>query len=91
MARTNVWNHGRMHVQAEMCATCIFRPGNKMQLRRGRVRAMVDEAKADDGTIPCHETIAGQRKQQAICRGFYDNHPTPTLELAKRMGVIAEC
>lgn len=87
---SNVYRHGRVHVRAERCATCIFRPGNLMGLQRGRVRSMIDAATRIGGVIPCHETILGQRDQEAVCRGFYDLHPTPALQLAERLGVIED-
>lgn len=72
-----------LRVCASMCATCIFRPGNLMELRSGRVRGMVNEAVERDGFIPCHKTLDGER---AVCRGFYDAYGDRTL--ACRFGVI---
>ena len=50
--RSNVYRNGRVHVQSRMCDTCIFRPGNGMQLRRGRVAQMVRDATRLDSCIP---------------------------------------
>lgn len=72
-----------LHVCRERCSTCIFRPGNLMQLRPGRVRSMIDESLAGDGAISCHKTLDGQ---QAVCRGFYDLHARDTLIC--RLGVV---
>ena len=61
----------------EKCSTCIFRPGNLMHLRPGRVRGMVDEALAAGLFITCHKTLPyGEHPEAgpAICRGFYDAH-----------------
>ncbi len=60
------------------CSTCIFRPGNLMELRPGRVSGMVAEAVANDGCIPCHKTL-NQAAPVAVCRGFYDKHGTRSL------------
>ena len=65
-----------LRVCADLCSTCIFRPGNLMDLRAGRVRAMVDGAKADDSAIVCHATLDGAR---AVCRGYWDRHQRDTL------------
>jgi len=81
----NVYRGGRIYVQEEMCSTCIFRAGNLMDLNRGRVRQMVDQVKRIDGCIPCHKTLAGDN---AVCRGQFDLHKTPTLALAERCGII---
>lgn len=84
-----VFSDGRVHVMAEKCATCIFRPGNLMSLEPGRVAGMVREARSSDaGNIPCHETLYGQSDQKAVCRGFFDKHATPVLQIADRMGII---
>lgn len=63
-------------VCAEKCSTCIFRPGNLMQLRPGRVRQMVQEALNGGGFITCHSTLpsTGGRGREAVCRGFFDSY-----------------
>lgn len=78
---------GGLRVCSRMCSTCIFRPGNLMQLHPGRVRGMVDEAVANDSMIPCHKTLDGER---ACCRGFYDRHRESSfgLRLGELIGVI---
>jgi hypothetical protein len=86
MARHNVYRDGRVHVQASMCSTCVFRPGNLMALRAGRVRSMVDEAREHDSAIICHQTLDGDG---AVCRGFFERWPTTPLQLAERLGMIA--
>lgn len=67
---------GGLRVCAVECSTCIFRPGNVMQLRAGRVRSMVDESLAADTAIVCHKTLDGER---AVCRGFWERHRRETL------------
>lgn len=86
-ARHNVYRDGKIHVCAEQCDTCIFRPGNLMNLRSGRVREMVDAAKADDSSIVCHKTLEGEN---AVCRGFFDKHPTRPLKMAEHLGLVKE-
>jgi hypothetical protein len=81
----NVYRDGKIHVCAEKCATCIFRPGNLMALQSGRVRGMVDAAKRDGSTIVCHATLDGDN---AACRGFFDRHKTPPLQVAERLDLI---
>ena len=65
-----------VRVQGEECETCIFKPGNVMFLRGGRVRDMVDAAIKDNTAIVCHETLEGER---SICRGFYDRYGDRTI------------
>ena len=65
-----------LRVCAEMCSTCVFRPGNLMSLRAGRLRGMIEGSIADDSCIPCHKTLDGER---AVCRGFWDRYKEDTL------------
>lgn len=83
-----VFRDGKVHVMADMCSTCIFRPGNRMQLPKGRVRWMVEEAQKRDSCIPCHETTFGQAEGEAICRGFYEKFTTLPIRLAESMDRI---
>jgi hypothetical protein len=83
----DVYRDGMVHVQRRRCSTCIFRPGNLMHLRPGRVEQMVEEC-GDDGCIPCHQNLTG--KGQAVCRGFFDNHKNQVLQVAERLGYILE-
>jgi hypothetical protein len=83
----DVYRDGRVHVMRERCETCIFRAGNLMSLRRGRVRGMIDAAHEVGSAIVCHETYEGPH---AICRGFFDLHPTPALLLADALEVVTE-
>lgn len=84
---SGAFRDGYVHVCREMCSTCVFRPGNLMHLRPGRLRGMIDEATANDGAIICHCTLDGDR---AVCRGFFDRHQTTPLQLAERLGVMRE-
>lgn len=84
----NVADETGVRVMEVKCETCIFRPGNLMMLKPGRVRSMVKQCKANDGVIPCHETLSDGR--QAVCRGFYDAHAMAIwpLRFAKGVGAI---
>lgn len=86
MGEHNSFRDGRIHVVAERCASCIFRPGNPMHLRPGAVKEVVDEALADDSAIICHSTLDGD--ENAVCRGFFDRYDTTPLRLAQALGVV---
>lgn len=93
-----------MRVMGEQCQTCIFRPGNPMDLEPGRVRKMVDACVKNDVHIPCHEHMAdpyedeeegeeGLRQinlEDPVCRGFYDQYPGvgQMVRIATRLGQI---
>jgi hypothetical protein len=70
----NVLGPDGPRVCREMCTTCIFRPGNLMRLRPGRVKGMVRDALAGGGLIPRHSTYPSVTGEPlgAICRGFFD-------------------
>jgi len=85
-----VYRDGKVHVQSAMCSSCIFRPGNLMQLGPGRVKGMVDDCLAEEGgNIPCHQTLGGE---QAICRGFWDAYADRSLllRMAVALGAVQE-
>ena len=84
----DVYRDGEVHVQHKKCATCIFHPGNRMQLEEGRVEDMVAEALANDSVITCHKTLYGQAEHNAACRGFYDLDESIVLRLAAAMDVL---
>ena len=82
----NVYRDGKVHVCQKMCKTCIFRAGNLMQLETGRVDGMVADAVANESAIICHSTLGGD--ENAVCRGFFDQHKTLPLKLAVAVGNI---
>lgn len=90
MTKFNLVDNDGVRVCATKCATCIFRPGNLMDLRPGRVKGMVDDCIRQQSTIPCHDTL--DLKKQAICRGFYDahRHAIQLLQVAERLGFTKE-
>jgi|SRR4051812_42412759 hypothetical protein len=80
---------------SEQCATCIFRPGNPMHLRAGRVKEMVTETLNNGATITCHDTLDyGEHPDfgEAVCRGFYDKYgPRSNLvRIMERLGGFTE-
>jgi hypothetical protein len=73
---------------SRMCSTCIFRPGNFMRLRDGRLRDIVAEARTEGTYIVCHSTLPGMAPHgvdPAICRGFADRYSTQTLQVLERL------
>ncbi|MCC9309098.1 hypothetical protein LN042_18760 [Kitasatospora sp. RB6PN24] len=86
---------GEVRVLADLCTTCIFRPGNLMRLQPGRVRHMVRAALAAGGHIPCHSTLPGVAPagtKAAICRGFANAYGRQILALriGAALGTILE-
>jgi hypothetical protein len=72
---------GRMpRVMAEQCDTCVFRPGNLMRLRHGRLRDLIQANRQAGAALICHKTTYGQHPElgPTVCRGFYDAYPDTT-------------
>jgi hypothetical protein len=76
VGENRVFRDGMIHVHAEKCHTCIFRPGNVMHLRPGRVKGMVEEARQNWSVIPCHETLG---PEAAVCAGYAGLRADPSL------------
>jgi hypothetical protein len=77
---------------SRQCATCIFRPGNPMSLAPGRLRDLVNQARARGSFVICHETLpcADPPTQcpgevPPSCRGFHDRYDTAALQTARRL------
>jgi hypothetical protein len=83
------YRDGRVHVLDRMCDTCVFRRGNKMRLRPGRLAAMVREAISGGSAIVCHATLPVPRGR-AVCRGFWRRHAAEVmaLRLAQALKVV---
>lgn len=83
------FREGRVHVLAEKCSTCVFRPGNLMRLEAGRVKDLLDRNIERDSALQCHQTLnySAEALPPAVCRGFYD-HPRSDESLPIRMARI---
>ena len=78
----------RTRLLARMCDTCVFRPGNLMHLRQGRLGDLVEQARAAESYIVCHSTLPGmapEAVQPAVCRGFADRYRTQALQVIERL------
>lgn len=60
----------------QKCPTCVFRPGNLMNLPPGRLAELVNGNLARGTALVCHLTTYGQRPDlgEVLCRGFVDAH-----------------
>jgi hypothetical protein len=86
VSRVNVADETGVRVMAERCLTCIFHPGNLMDLRSGRVKGMLAEVRRTEGCIPCHETLDDD--MQAVCFGQFSVLKTQPLQIAERLDRI---
>lgn len=74
-----------LRVMREQCSTCIFRSGNPMQLRPGRVKDMTDQTDRADSNVVCHQTLGGEG---ALCKGSVDRQPGQMMRIAYRLNAI---
>jgi hypothetical protein len=84
---------GKSRLLSRQCATCIFKPGNLMNLRDGRLRDLVAATRARESYIVCHSTLPHYlhpEAQPAICRGFADRYTTQALQLIERLWGFVE-
>lgn len=81
---------GRIPIFSRKCATCVFRPGNPMRLRPGRLREIVDHNLRAGALLPCHDTTHGQAEREVMCRGFYDahGHSVNVVRVMQRIAVL---
>lgn len=88
--KNNPFRDGELHVLSEKCSTCIFRPGNPMQLKPGRLKGITEDALAEDSFIVCHQTLDSHiyGTEPAVCRGFGENYSTNSLRIAERLGIV---
>ncbi|MEV0649993.1 hypothetical protein AB0I28_32520 [Phytomonospora sp. NPDC050363] len=79
---------GGSRVLTGECSTCIFRPGNLMALRSGRVKDLVQAALADETFIVCHQTLDRGKDGPlpAVCGGFARRYDTAALRLMRALG-----
>jgi hypothetical protein len=80
------YRNGKVYVCSEMCETCVFRPGNQMHLRPGRLKQLIAENIENDAGITCHKTLL--QEERAVCRGFFDRYKTTPLRLAEALSMI---
>lgn len=73
-------------IMKEKCETCIFRPGNLMDLTAGTVADMKRSADDKGTCIICHEHMTGPTS--AVCAGYYEHHQSQLLQIAERMKFI---
>ncbi len=78
-----------VHVLNDMCETCVFKPGDRMNLEPGRLRGMIQGALKDESCIPCHSTIRRDDTAPAICHGFWRRYAHRVVTL--RLAVFLKC
>jgi hypothetical protein len=88
--KSGPYRDGRIHVLADRCATCVFRPGNLMRLEPGRLADLVESNRAADSALTCNSTLYRDDVEPAVCRGYFDAYgddSTP-LRLAVALDVV---
>lgn len=76
-----------LRIMAEPCSTCIFRPGNPMRLKSGRVKGMVAAVVETDSFTTCHQTLTGEYPP-ALCHGMTQRHEGQIVRIFKSLDHI---
>lgn len=99
LARPEPYRDGRVHVMAEKCSTCVFRPGNPMSLRPGQLRELTAHVQETGVPFSCHQTLPYAGAEHiafyggaALCAGAVDNYAadSPQMQLAIAMDVVTK-
>lgn len=87
---------GKPRLLSEKCSTCVFRPGNLMNLRPGLLEELIKQNTGPNAQgLHCHQTLkygAHPRFGLAFCRGFYDGFRDLVnfFRICKRLGGFTE-
>lgn len=78
-----------IRLRAAKCPTCIFRPGNPMDLRDGRLASLIASVRASRSQIVCHDTLP-PNGPGSICRGYADAYggDCNALAIAEQFGCL---
>lgn len=97
LAQAEPYRDGRVHVMAEKCSTCVFRPGNPMSLRPGQLKDLTDHVQETGVPFSCHQTLPYAGAEHiafyggaALCAGAVANYAagSPQMQLALAMDVV---
>jgi hypothetical protein len=82
--------NGVLRLCARKCTTCIFRPGNQMGLRPGRVTQMTRASLEGQGEIVCHKTLtySSEGIPEAICHGYWQLPTAPYRAMSMRLTLL---
>ena len=68
----------KVRVLAEKCSTCIFRPGNLMDLRDGALQEIIQSNLKAGALLTCHQTLPEMKFRYgldpAACHGFWEGY-----------------
>lgn len=91
------YRDGRVHVMSDKCSTCVFHPGNRMNLSPGRLKGMTDHVQESGVVFSCHQTLpySGAKHREhyggsALCAGAMEAYGdrSPQIQLALAMDVV---
>jgi hypothetical protein len=83
---------GKPRLMREMCATCVFRPGNPMHLRPGRLKQLIQSNTGPEAHgLICHKTLSYSENPHfgaAFCYGFFEKYGDLAnfIRICKRLG-----
>ena len=83
----------KIRVMSAQCLTCVFRPGNPMKLRPGRLKDIIDSNRDGESLLTCHQTLpygGHPELDPAACHGFFERYGRELItgRLALMLGLI---
>jgi hypothetical protein len=81
----------RLRILNAKCETCVFKPGNPMHLRPGKLRALIAANLAADAPLVCHSTLPYGKNPDfgpAVCHGWDESYDTNGVLIMKRLGGV---
>jgi hypothetical protein len=76
-----IGDDGKVRVLSRRCGTCVFRPGNPMQLAPGRFEELIRRNVDAGALLTCHSTLPyGDHPDfgPAVCAGFWAQYAMST-------------
>ena len=81
-------------MNSTQCPTCVGAPGNKADLRPGRIQELVRKNTGPNALgLICHETMVsrdGEPPQEAFCRWMYETRPSNYQRICERLARSAD-
>lgn len=93
------YRDGKVHIMSEKCSTCVFRPGDPMNLRPGRLKELTDHVQETGVPFSCHQTLPYASKVHtehyggaALCHGAVESYGDQSIpmRMARALDAVVE-
>ncbi|QNJ59133.1 hypothetical protein [Vibrio phage vB_ValS_PJ32] len=73
-----------LKVAKKCCGQCLFT--SKRIVSEQRKDSLIRDCVKNDTHFTCHKATI--KKEDVVCRGFYENHSTNMIRISGRLGMI---